>query len=190
MQMETAIGHSFGPSIKSQPLILKKGVPLQNRLPIPLDCGEFIPEHTTFVCERGGKNVKLVYWRESKRRYERLRMPKQDCCAFFVDTSPGRLPVSLALHFGLSLASHDTPSIVPGSYYMLLDDIKLADYRVLMKGEIVVCQSSNDVLSFKRHSDDEGASFYLPQADYVLLRFVAAAGSFVCAENKGSTWVH
>jgi hypothetical protein len=195
MRMQTDVTiNTAGPALEGlSPSTFKKGVALQNRLPIRLLDGDSIKPGTGFVCERGGKTVKLVYWRNQTNQYECLKMPKADCQRYFIDTSPGTLPISLALHFGLSLREYEAPPIQPGFYYLLLADITLPNFSVAMKGDLVKCDSTFDSLCYFSFCDrDPNDMFILPPADHVLLRFVAAdsATSFIPSTGSDSAWLH
>lgn len=174
-------------------LMLKKGSPLVNFQPIPLRQGEPIPPGTSFVCERGGKNVKLVYWHQANSRYERVRIPRDQCATYFKSSSPGAMPLTLALHFNLPVSEHIAPPLQVGGYYFVMADMRLSDHRILLAGEVIVCDSVTDGLTlFSLHGGPHSDTFLLPPPDLVLLRFIAPKGHYLHSMEQGgqSTWVH
>lgn len=173
---------------------IKKGVTLTNTCPIPLSVGGHIPSGTAFVCERGGKNTKLVYWHAGHARYERLVMPRADCQAFFIPTSARHIPVTLALHFDLSLSEHEPPNIEAGSAYFALSNIRLPNNRIILSGDIVVCDKTQDGLAvFHVHGASPKATFLLPPPDQVMLRYMSRGDQLqrhYAGTKEAVAWVH
>lgn len=173
---------------------IKKGASFTNVKPVPLSSGDSIPVGTAFVCERGGKTTKMVYWHSARERYERLRMPKQDCTAYFISVSTKHLPVTLALHFDISLSEHDVPDLEVGGAYLVLGNIRLANNTMLLSGDVVVCNKASDGLGvfYVHGSLDQGSTFLLPPPDQVMLRYIADCRHLAghSASREGATWVH
>ena len=166
---------------------VKKRTCLKSVRKIPVNEKEPIPEGTGLVCLRGGKTLQLIFWSNTEKRYELLRLPRSDASEYLVLGEPSDLPVTLALHFDLPINNSPRPSIVPGRACTLLGDIKLKNYLSLKRGGTIICDSvinSLGVFRLRCHGQSLGR-FLLSPIDYPLLEAV------VTNQTGGrSEWIH